>query len=234
MNLAALPSRAGASLVTVIGVATVIAVMLSLLGVGDGVMQHGAQQRPAGPGHRALSGATELMGSFSPAPTWRRSPRPRASRATPTAGRWCSRRRPSSSSWRTRPAAGPTTCSSAAPATSAAEMNRRPLRMIAGRAASLPGLHELIVGQGARSASTRHLDGRRHGRCCAARRGRWSAPTRTPAASTRTRIVADADTVLAAFNRTAYQSVSVRLEFARRRSAGSRTRSPAIRSCRCR
>jgi hypothetical protein len=32
------PSRAGASLVTVIGVATVIAVMLSLLGVGAGVL----------------------------------------------------------------------------------------------------------------------------------------------------------------------------------------------------
>ena len=32
MNLAALPSRAGASLVTIVGVATVVAVMLSLLG----------------------------------------------------------------------------------------------------------------------------------------------------------------------------------------------------------
>ena len=47
MNLAALPSRAGASLVTVIGVATVIAVMLSLLAVGEGAAR--GPEQGAGP-----------------------------------------------------------------------------------------------------------------------------------------------------------------------------------------
>jgi putative ABC transport system permease protein len=66
MNLAALPSRAGASLVTVLGVATVIAVMLSLLAIGTGVLNAGLKNdQPDRAIVLAASGAA-FMGSFSP------------------------------------------------------------------------------------------------------------------------------------------------------------------------
>src|SRR5471030_632974 len=65
MNLAALPSRAGASLVTVIGVATVIAVMLSLLGIGEGVMNSVLRNDQPDRAVVLSSGASETMGSFS-------------------------------------------------------------------------------------------------------------------------------------------------------------------------
>ncbi len=67
MNLAALPSRAGASLVTVIGVATVIAVMLSLLGVGAGVLHSVLSYDQPDRAIVLSSGASEYMGSFTPA-----------------------------------------------------------------------------------------------------------------------------------------------------------------------
>ena len=65
MNLAALPSRAGASLVTIVGVATVVAVMLSLLGVGAGVMTSTRGNDQPDQAIVLSSGASELMGSFS-------------------------------------------------------------------------------------------------------------------------------------------------------------------------
>ncbi|HEY1426103.1 MAG TPA: hypothetical protein VGF50_05470, partial [Caulobacteraceae bacterium] len=67
MSLAALPSRIGSSLVTVVGVATVVAVMLSLLGIGAGVMGSVMQNDRPDQAMVVAKGATELMGSFSQA-----------------------------------------------------------------------------------------------------------------------------------------------------------------------
>ena len=54
MSLSALPPRIGAALVTVIGVACVVGVMLSLLGVGAGVMHSVCMHQAGRPGGRAL------------------------------------------------------------------------------------------------------------------------------------------------------------------------------------
>src|SRR5579862_4267688 len=66
LNLKSLPQRVGASLVTVIGVATTVAVMISLLAIGAGLMKTGS--RNIGPDQVVVmpSGSqSEYSGSMS-------------------------------------------------------------------------------------------------------------------------------------------------------------------------
>lgn len=229
MNFAALPSRAGASLVTVIGVATVVAVMLSLLGIGEGVL-HSVLSDPQP--DRAIvvsSGATQSMGSFSPADVALISQSPGIKRDA--AGRPMVQ--PGAYvivELENKSGGGTSNVPFSGSGEIGREMNRRTFHMIAGRQFT-PGLHELIVGKAAQ-ARFKHLG---VGDTVKLRATPWQVVGvyEDAGSVSESAVLADADTILAAFNRTTYQNVSVELN-SPPRSASSRTRSPAIHSCRSR
>jgi putative ABC transport system permease protein len=206
MNLAALPSRAGASLVTVIGVATVIAVMLSLLAIGSGVVNAGLKNSQPGRVIVLSTQGAEFMGSFSPAdvaivgqaPGVARSPdgKPLASPNASVMVELDSK------------AGGSHTTVFRGVGPVGQRMQSAGFHIVRGRTFQ-PGLHELIAGVAA-SRTYRNLD---VGDTVTLRGTPWQVVGvfEDRGGVDENAIVADADTVLAAFNRSTYQSVSVQL-----------------------
>ncbi|HEX3406096.1 MAG TPA: ABC transporter permease [Caulobacteraceae bacterium] len=207
MNLAALPSRASASLVTIVGVATVVAVMLSLLGIGAGVA--GSVLRNDQPDRAIVlsTGATEYMGSFSQsdiaqiaeAPGIAKSPdgkpivQPQALIIVELENK----------------TGGGTNNSIFRGAGPMSELMRSPTwRIVEGRTYT-PGLHELIAGRRAQ-ATYMHLG---VGDTVVLRGVPWKVvgAYADNGGIDENGIVTDADTLLAAFNRSSYQSVAVQL-----------------------
>ena len=208
MNLAALPSRAGASLVTVIGVATVIAVMLSLLGVGEGVMHSVLSDDQPDRAIVLSSGASESMGSFSPSDVAQIAQGPGIKRDA--AGRPMVQ--PGAYvivELENKTGGGTSNVPFSGSGEIGREMNRPTFKMIAGRRFT-PGLHELIVGKAAQE-KFKHLE---VGDTVKLRNTPWKVVGAYSDAGgiSENAIIADSDTVLAAFNRTAYQNVVVELD----------------------
>ena len=206
MNLAALPSRAGASLVTVIGVATVIAVMLSLLGIGEGVLHAGLRNDQPDRAIVLSSGASELMGSFSKADVAQIAEAPGVAH-TPDGRAMV---QPNASVIvELQAKAGAT---NNAVFTGSGEigrlMNSGSFRIIQGRTYQ-SGLHELIAGVAAQRMY-KNLD---VGDTVVLRGTPWKVVGifEDQGGIDENAVVSDADTVLAAFNRTSYQSVLVKL-----------------------
>jgi putative ABC transport system permease protein len=208
MNLAALPSRASASLVTVIGVAAVIAVMLSLLGLGEGVLN--SVQRNDQPNRVVVlsSGASDYMGSFSRADVAQIAEAPGIKRDA--AGR------PMVQPYATvvvelenRAGNGTSNVAFTGSGEIGQEMNQSTFHLIAGREFT-PGLHELIVGKVAQQRF-RNLS---VGDTVKLRNMAWKVvgSYEDSGRISERAITADADTILAAFNRTSYQNVGVELD----------------------
>ena len=207
MNLTALPSRVGASLVTVIGVACVIAVMLSLLGIGQGVLHSvGKNVRPD---HVSVlsSGATVSLGSFTQSDVAQIAEAPGLKHTSDG-----------------KPIVQPQAVviveleqksgtTNNATLVGTGEMGRlmsgQSLHLIAGRRFQ-PGLHELIVGK----AAQRQYKNLEVGDTVVLRGTPWKVvgAFEDQGGFDENELVSDADTVLAAFNRTSYQSVAAQLE----------------------
>ena len=208
MNFAALPSRAGASLVTVIGVATVIAVMLSLLGVGEGVLHSVLNDDQPDRAVVLASGASEYMGSFSKADVALIAEAPGIKRDA--AGRPMVQ--PLAAvvvELENKTGGGTNNVLFRGTGDIGREMNKSTLHLIAGRIFTA-GLHELIVGKAAQYAY-KNLE---VGDTVKLRNTPWRVvgAYEDNGGIDENAIAADADTVLAAFNRTAYQSVGVQLD----------------------
>ena len=207
MNLAALPSRAGASLVTIVGVATVVAVMLSQLGIGAGVMSTvGANDRP----DQAIvltTGATELMGSFSQSDVAQIAEAPGVARA-PNGKPMVQPHATIIVELENKAGGGTNNTAFSGTGDMGALMNPPTWRIAEGRRFTR-GLHELIAGRRAQ-ASYKHLA---VGDTVMLRGTPWKVvgAYEDKGGVDENGIVTDADTLMAAFNRTAYQSVSVQL-----------------------
>jgi putative ABC transport system permease protein len=208
MNLAALPSRIGTSLVTVIGVATVVAVMLSLLGVGEGVLSSYLRNQSPDRVIVRSPGAVATMGSFSKgdvaqiaeAPGIKRLPDGRPM-VQPQAG--------IAVELHNKTGGGTSNVVLSGTGDIGEVMNARTARIIQGRRFR-PGLHELVVGKAAQ-AQYKNLD---VGDTVTLRGTSWKVVGAFDdrGGAEENSLVSDADTVLAAFNRTAYQSVAVELD----------------------
>jgi putative ABC transport system permease protein len=208
MNLAALPSRAGASLVTVVGVATVVAVMLSLLGIGAGVM--GSVLKNDQPERAVVlsTGATEYMGSFSQADVAQIAQAPGVARTAdgkPMVQPLAS----IAVELENKTGGGTNNVLFRGTGEMGRLMNKSSLHIIAGRLPR-PGLHELIAGKRAQ-AMYKHLQ---VGETVMLRGTPWQVvgAYEDQGGIDENAISTDADTLLAAFNRTAYQSVGVKLD----------------------
>jgi putative ABC transport system permease protein len=208
MSLAGLPSRAGASLVTVIGVATVVAVMLSLLGIGAGVM--GSVLRNDQPERAVVlsSGATEYMGSFSQADVAQIAQAPGIARA-PDGKPMVQPLAAVAVELENRTGGGVNNVMFRGTGEIGRLMNKSSLHLTEGRFPR-PGLHELVAGKRAQ-AMYKHLA---VGDTIMLRGTPWSVVGAYEDAGgiDENAISTDADTLLAAFNRTAYQSVGVKLD----------------------
>jgi putative ABC transport system permease protein len=208
MNLAALPSRAGASLVTIVGVATVVAVMLSLLGIGAGVMSTTlANDRP----NQAIvlsGGATELMGSFSQADVAQVAEAPGVAHA-PNGKPMVQPQAAIIVELANKTGGGTNNLLFRGSGDIGALMNPRTWHIAEGRPFT-PGLHELIAGRRAQ-ASYKNLA---VGDTVVLRGTPWKVvgAYEDQGGVDENGIVTDADTLLAAFNRTTYQSVGVQLD----------------------
>jgi putative ABC transport system permease protein len=208
MNLAALPSRAGASLVTIVGVATVVAVMLSLLGIGAGVMSSVLRNDRPDQAIVVAKGATELMGSFSQADVAQIAEAPGIARAQN--GRPMAQPRALVVVELENKTGGGTNNSGFLGDGEMGDlMNEGAQQIFQGRRYK-PGLHELIVGRRAQ-AQYKHLE---VGDTVVLRGSPWKVvgAYKGKGGVDENGIVTDADTLLAAFNRTTYQSVIVKLD----------------------
>jgi putative ABC transport system permease protein len=208
MNLSALPSRAGASLVTIVGVATVVAVMLSLLGIGAGVM--GTVLRNDQPDRVVVlsTGATEYMGSFSQADVAQIAEAPGIARA-PNGKPMVQPLAAVIVELENKTGGGANNVLFRGTGEMGDLMNNRSLHIFQGRRFT-PGLHELIAGRRAQ-ASYKHLE---VGDTVVLRGTPWKVvgAFEDQGGIDENAIAADADTLLAAFNRTSYQSVGVKLD----------------------
>ena len=208
MNLSALPSRAGASLVTIIGVATVVAVMLSLLGVGAGVMSTTLSNDRPDQVIVLSTGATELMGSFSQADVAQIAEAPGVARA-PNGKPMVQPQAAIIVELENKTGGGTNNLLFRGSGDMGALMNPPTWHIAEGRRFT-PGLHELIVGRRAQASYKRLAVGD----TVVLRGTPWKVvgDYADRGGVDENGIVTDADTLLAAFNRTSYQSVSVRLE----------------------
>ena len=206
MNLAALPSRAGASLVTVIGVATVIAVMLSLLAIGTGVLNAGLKNSQPDRVIVLSTQGAEFMGSFSQADVAIIGQAPGVARTAdgkPIV-------QPNASVLVELESRNGGTNNAVFRGTG--DMGRLMLpasfQIVRGRDFQA-GVHELIAGAAA-SRTYKNLD---VGDTVSLRGTPWKVVGvfEDRGGVDENAIVGDADTVLAAFNRTTYQSVGVKL-----------------------
>ena len=207
MNLAALPSRAGASLVTIVGVATVIAVMLSLLGIGAGVMSTTFSNDRPDQAVVLSSGASELMGSFSQSDVAQIAQAPGIARAPD--GKPIVQPRASVIVELESRAGGTNNVSFSGVGPMAPLLDPPGWRIVEGRRYA-PGLHELIVGRRAQDNYRRLAVGD----TVTLRGTPWKVvgAFADRGGVDENGILTDADTLLAAFNRTAYQSVVVKLD----------------------
>jgi putative ABC transport system permease protein len=207
MSLAALPSRIGSSLVTVVGVATVVAVMLSLLGIGAGVMGSVMQNDRPDQAMVVAKGATELMGSFSQADVAQIAEAPGIARAPN--GRPMVQPRALVIVELENKTGGGTNNSGFLGGGEMGDLISAGSQQIFQGRRYTPGLHELIAGRRAQ-AQYKHLE---VGDTVMLRGTPWKVvgAYRGKGGADENGIVTDADTLLAAFNRTAYQSVLVKL-----------------------
>jgi putative ABC transport system permease protein len=208
MSLAALPSRAGASLVTIVGVATVVAVMLSLLGVGAGVMTSTLGNDQPDQAIVLSSGATELMGSFSQSDVAQIGQAPGVAH-TPDGKPIVQPRAAIIVELENRTGGGTNNIAFAGTGDMGVLMSPPTWRIVEGRRYTR-GLHELLVGRRAQS-SYKHLA---VGDTVMLRGTPWKVvgAFQDQGGIDENAILTDADTLLAAFNRTAYQSVLVKLD----------------------
>jgi putative ABC transport system permease protein len=207
MNIKGLPQRLGASLVTVVGVATTVAVMVSLLAIGAGlvktsnrnvgldrviVMPSGAQSEYSGSMSRE---AADLIGQ---APGVKRTPdgRPLASPSAVVVVEV------------TKKDGGTANIGLRGFGPMGLQVDPN-LHLVKGRMYR-PAVHELIAGRSAR-AQFKNLD---VGDRIALRGTEWTVVGGFDAGGGMedNLLVGDADTVMAAFERNGYQSVSARLE----------------------
>ncbi|THD77429.1 MAG: FtsX-like permease family protein [Phenylobacterium sp.] len=218
MNIKSLPQRLGASLVTVVGVATTVAVMVALLSIGAGllktstknigldrviVMPSGAQSEYAG------SMAREAVDIVGQAPGVKRAAdgRPMVDGTALVVVEV------------TKKDGGTSNIGLRGVGPMARQINPA-VRLTAGRLYR-PAVHELIAGKGARS-QFKDLD---IGDRIALRGTEWTIVGAYEANGgiEENGLIGDADTVLAAFDRTGYQSISARLanpgDFARFKDA---------------
>ncbi len=208
MNLAALPSRAGASLVTIVGVATVVAVMLSLLGVGAGVMTSTLGNDQPDQAIVLSSGASELMGSFSQADVAQIGQAPGVAHTAD--GRPIVQPRAAIIvELENKTGGGTNNIAFSGSGDMGLVMSPPTWRIVEGRRYTR-GLHELLVGRRAQ-ASYKHLA---VGDTVVLRGTPWKVvgAFQDKGGVDENGIITDADTLLAAFNRTAYQSVLVKLD----------------------
>ena len=207
MNLKGLPQRIGASLVTVIGVATTVAVMISLLAIGAGlvkvanknvspdrviVMPSGAQSEFAGSISRDAAALVAQAPGLRRTADGRPMVQPMALVIVEV----------------TKKSDGLTTNIAIRGMGPMAAQIDPSLRLTAGRMYR-PAVHELIVGKNAR-AQFRNLDVGDH---IMLRGTEWTVVGAFEAngGMAENLVVGDADTVMAAFDRTAYQSIEARL-----------------------
>ncbi|MFI4975226.1 MAG: ABC transporter permease [Caulobacterales bacterium] len=209
MNLAAIPQRPGAALVTMIGVASVVAVLISLLAVGAGVNRSvNLDDQPERAVVLSGSAPVEYMGNFTPAqvamiaeaPGVRRDPqgRPMVQPLAAVIVEVANKTDGATANLLFRGTGD-----------IGREMNKSTLHIVQGRIFK-PGLHELIVGRAVQKRF-RNMD---VGDVIALRGVPWNVVGlyEDQGALDENSIVADADTVLAAFQRTGYQSVGVMLQ----------------------
>ena len=207
MNLKGLPQRVGASLVTVVGVATTVAVMISLLAIGAGlvqianknvspdrviVMPSGAQSEYAGSISRDAAALVAQAPGLRKTADGRPMVQPMALVIVEV----------------TKKADGATTNIPIRGLGPMAAQIDPSVRLIAGRMYR-PAVHELIVGKLAR-AQFKNLDIGDH---IMLRGTEWTVVGAFEAngGMAENLVVGDVDTVMAAFDRTAYQSIEARL-----------------------
>jgi putative ABC transport system permease protein len=207
MNLAALPSRAGASLVTVIGVACVVAVMLSLLGIGQGVLHTVVSGEKPDQVIVLSSGATISLGSFSQGDVAQIAEAPGIKRA-PNGKPIVQPQAIVVVELPNKVGGGTNNVTFAGSGEMGRLMRTSAFRLTAGRLYQ-PGLHELIVGK----AAQLQYKGLDVGQTVVLRGTPWKVvgSFEDQGGIDENSLVSDADTVLAAFNRTSYQSVAVQL-----------------------
>jgi putative ABC transport system permease protein len=209
MNIRGLPQRLGPSLVIVIGVGSVVAVMISLLAVGEGVMRTiGRNDQPDRVVVLSSGAAAEYMGSFTraqidmigQAPGVKRDPQGKPL-VQPYAMIVVEMTK--------KKDGGPANVIFRGSGDEGLLMQPKTFHLIAGRYYR-PAVHELIVGKAAQ-ANFNNLD---VGDTITLRGVPWSVvgAYEDNGGIDENAIVADADTVLSAFDRTAYQSVGVQLE----------------------
>ena len=210
MNVRALPQRAGTSLVTIIGVATVIAVMVSLLAIGAGLIQSvNKNVRPddaivlssgaAAPYMSAISRTAAAIIADAPGikkdPSGRPMVAPEASIIVEV----------------TKKSDGSSANIGFAGAGPEARLMNPNLHLIAGRLFR-PAVRELIAGRSA-SAQYKNLN---VGDQIMLRGTEWTVVGvfEDNGGQTENALVGDADTVMSAFGRDSFQDVSVRLDSA--------------------
>jgi putative ABC transport system permease protein len=209
MNLGALPQRPGAAVVTVIGVASVVAVLISLLAVGAGVRRAvDVTDQPERAVVLSGSAPNEFMGAFTPAQVAQISQAPGIRRdaqgrpmVQPLAAILVEVSKKKDGSTDNLMLRGTGRMGDA--------MNHASMHLISGRIYRT-GLHELVVGRQAQKAyrnlelgdeiTLRGIPWKIVG--VYADQGGWNENA----------VSGDVDTVLAAFGRTAYQSVGVMLK----------------------
>jgi putative ABC transport system permease protein len=208
MNLKGLPQRLGASLVTVIGVATTVAVMISLLAIGAGlvktgnknispdriiVLPEGAQSEYSGSLSRDAAALIAQAPGIKKDADGRPMAQPMALVIVEV----------------TKKADGDTANIALRGVGPMAAKIDPTVKLTEGRLYR-PAVHELIVGKSAR-AQFKNLD---VGDRIMLRGSEWHVVGAFEAdgGMAENLIMADADTVMAAFDRNAYQSVEVKLE----------------------
>lgn len=207
MNLKGLPQRVGASLVTVIGVATTVAVMISLLAIGEGLLKTGSRNISADRVIVVPAGAqSEFSGSIprdaaaliAQAPGLKKTADGRPM-VQPAAMVIVEVTKKADGAVTNIPIAG------MGPMTTLIDPK---LKLTEGRMYR-PAVHELIVGKHAR-AQFRNLD---IGDRIMLRGTEWTVVGAFEAdgGMAENLIAADVETVMAAFERPAYQSVEARL-----------------------
>ena len=209
MNLRALPQRARMSSVIVIGVACAVAVMISLLAVSAGLMKTvGKNDQPDRVIVLSGGAPTEYMGSFSRAQVDMIGDAPGVKKDA--AGKPMVQPQGMVIVELNQKSDGtPQNVLLRGTGDVGERMNKATLRLTAGRLFH-PGLHELIAGRAAHN-QFKSLDVGDH---LMLRGTAWTVVGvyEDQGGIDENAIVADADTVLSAFNRTAYQSVAAQLD----------------------
>ncbi|MEO8112883.1 MAG: ABC transporter permease [Phenylobacterium sp.] len=209
MNVRALPQRLGASLVTVVGVASAVAVMISLLAVGAGLMKTIAKNdQPDRAVVLSANAPAEYMGSFSRADVAAIAQAPGIKRDAE--GKPLVQPLATVIVELTKKGDGATANTLfRGTGEQGAKMNKASLKIVEGRRFKA-GVHELMAGR----AANRQFKDLDVGDQVMLRGTAWKVVGiyEDEGGIDENSIVADADTVLAAFERTSYQSVGVQLD----------------------